>query len=257
MDSMTFLPPDISLLESILLIVVSAFTSGISAVMSIGGGVAYLAVLASIIPPAAVIPIHGAVQIGNNASRAVIQRKYIAWPVAVPFILGSIVGAILGGQIVFALPEDVLRIVLGAFILYTSWGPTQFRFTSGERARTVVAAIVGAVSTFLTMFIGATGPFVASSLGGYFPDRMVFVGSHALCMLFQHTIKVLVFGLLGFAFAPWLPLLAAIIASGVLGTVIGSRFLARLPEQTFRKALKIILTALALNLLAAGFGLYS
>ncbi len=254
---MTFLPPDISLLEGILLIVVSAFTSGVSAVMSIGGGVAYLAVLASIIPPAAVIPIHGAVQIGNNASRAIIQRRHIAWPVAVPFILGSIVGAGLGGQVVVALPEDVLRIVLGGFVLYTVWGKMQFRFTSGERARTVIATVVGTVSTFLTMFIGATGPFVATSLGNYFADRMIFVGTHALCMLFQHTIKVLVFGILGFAFAPWLPLLAMIIASGVLGTVVGSRFLSRLPEEMFRKALRIILTVLALNLLAAGFGLYS
>ncbi|MBO6784433.1 MAG: sulfite exporter TauE/SafE family protein [Alphaproteobacteria bacterium] len=254
---MTFLPPDITLLEATLLVVISAFTSGISAVMSIGGGVAYLAVLASIIPPAAVIPIHGAVQIGNNASRAWIQRAHIAWPIAVPFVLGSIAGAILGGQVVFALPEDVLRIVLGGFILYMVWGKMQFRFTSGERARSVVSAVVGAASTFLTMFIGATGPFVASSLGHYFADRMVFVGSHALCMLFQHTIKVVVFGILGFAFGPWIPLLALIILSGIFGTVIGSRFLARLPEETFRKALKIILTVLALNLLAAGFGLYS
>jgi len=75
-------------------------------------------------------------------------------------------------------------------------------------------------------------------------------------MLFQHTIKVLVFGILGFAFAPWLPLLALILLAGVFGTVVGSRALTWLPEDLFRKILKTVLTALALNLLAAGFGLY-
>jgi len=253
---MTYLPPDIGLIEAIALVAISVVTSAVSAATSIGGGVAFLAVLASLIPPAAVIPIHGVVQIGNNASRAIIQRRHIAWPIVVPFMAGSVVGAAIGGQIIFALPENILRIVLGAFVLYAMWGPMRFKMVSAGRALTIVSVIVGAISTFLTMFIGATGPFVASTLGHYFPDRHAFVGSHAGCMLFQHTIKVLVFGILGFAFAPWLPLLALILLAGVFGTVVGSRALTWLPEDLFRKILKTVLTALALNLLAAGFGLY-
>jgi hypothetical protein len=36
----------------------------------IGGGAALLAVMASLVPPAALIPVHGVVQVGSNLGRA-------------------------------------------------------------------------------------------------------------------------------------------------------------------------------------------
>ena len=71
-------------------------------------------------------------------------------------------------------------------------------------------------------------------------------------MTVQHGLKIVVFGLAGFAFLSWLPLIAAMIASGFLGTVYGTRLLDRLPEETFRRWFRIALTVLALNLLWQG-----
>lgn len=251
---MPFLPDGVTNLDATLLIAISTLTSAVSAAFSIGGGVAFLAVLASIVPPAAVIPLHGVVQIGSNLARAVIQRRHIMWQIVWPFIAGSFVGAFIGGQIVFQLPGDVLRIVLAVFILYATWGPKRFPMARGGR---LLSVATGVVSSFLTMFIGATGPFVSAVFGPMFPDRLVFVATHGACMLFQHTIKVAVFAFLGFAFAPWLPLLAAILAAGVVGTMIGTRMLGRMEEAFFRKVIRVALTILALNLLAIAFGLYA
>ncbi len=251
---MPLLPPEITTFDAILLIAVSTVTSAVSAAFSIGGGVAFLAVLASIVPPAAVIPLHGVVQVGSNLARAVIQRPHIMWKIVVPFLGGSFVGAFIGGQIVFQLPGDVLRIVLATFILYATWGPMKFRIAKGGN---LLSVVTGIVSSFLTMFIGATGPFVSSVFGPMFPDRLVFVATHGACMLFQHTIKVVVFAFLGFAFTPWIPLLAGILVAGVFGTMIGTRLLGRMEEAFFRKVIKFALTILALNLLAIAFGLYA
>ena len=115
---------------------------------------------------------------------------------------------------------------------------------------------MGAIASFLTMFFGATGPFVAAILAARLPDRQAFVGTHAVCMTAQHGLKVVVFGLLGFAFAPWLPLIVAMAATGFVGTVAGTRLLHLLPEQVFRKVLKAVLTLLALNLLLSAAGVW-
>ena len=68
--------------------------------------------------------------------------------------------------------------------------------------------------------------------------------------------KVVVFGFAGFAFANWLPLVAAMITSGYLGTIYGSAWLERLPEEIFRRWFKIGITLLALDMLRRGLMAY-
>jgi uncharacterized membrane protein YfcA len=86
-------------------------------------------------------------------------------------------------------------------------------------------------------------------------QRTAQVATHAMCMTIQHALKVAAFGWLGFAFGDWLPLMLAMIASGFLGTWLGTRLLERLPEDVFKTVLKWLLTLIALDLLrrAAGF----
>ena len=71
-------------------------------------------------------------------------------------------------------------------------------------------------------------------------------------MTVQHSLKIVVFGLAGFAFAEWIPLVAAMIASGYAGTIWGTQLLERLPEERFRFWFKILLTVLALDMLRRG-----
>ena len=250
---MEFLPPDMDMLATSLLVVISFAGAFITAAMGIGGGVIMIAFMATLMPAAAVIPVHGVVQVGANITRAVIQRAHIDWKTSAYFILGSVVGVSIGGSIVVTLPTDILRAGLGLFILYTVWGP-KLKFVA-EGYFTV--SLIGLVASFLTMFFGATGVFIAGLLNqrGYAPQQ--FIGTHAICMGAQHTLKIIVFGFLGFAFADWLGVTVMMLAGGLVGTLLGSLVLNRLPKEVFARGLKIILTLLALNLLAMAAGFYS
>jgi uncharacterized membrane protein YfcA len=248
------LPPDMSLVVGLVLIVVAFLGSAITAGLGIGGGLTVITVLASLVPAAAVIPIHGIVQLGSNVGRAAVQRAHVNWSIMTYFIFGSLIGAAVGGSVVVQLPEAVLKTVLGLFILYSIWGPTQLRLSNIGRT---TMGITGAVSTFLTMFIGASGPFVLAVLAPQLSERRALVGTHAACMVIQHTLKLIVFGILGFAFGPWLPLVAAMIVAGIFGTLLGSWLLHSAPEALFRKVLKVTLTALAANLLLSAAGVYA
>ncbi len=53
---------------------------------------------------------------------------------------------------------------------------------------------------------------------------------------------------LGFNFGDWLPLMSAMIATGFLGTWMGTRLLERMPEALFKTVLKWLLTILSLDL---------
>ena len=51
------------------------------------------------------------------------------------------------------------------------------------------------------------------------------------------------------ALAPYLPLMAAMVATATLGNLIGSRVLNRIPEHAFRLTFRVVMTGLALRLL--------
>ena len=54
--------------------------SFITVVLGIGGGALLLAIMASFLPAAALIPVHGVVQFGSNSTRAALLRDGIQWP---------------------------------------------------------------------------------------------------------------------------------------------------------------------------------
>ena len=224
---------------------VSFVTSFITAAFGIGGGVVLLAVMASLMPPAALIPVHGLVQLGSNGGRAALMWREARWGVFGAFTAGALVGVALASTVVVRLPGDALRIGLGAFILWSVFGrPPAFMRDS--------AAIAGGFSSFLTMFFGGTGSFVAAYVKTLGLDRIGHVATHSVLMTMQHLLKSVAFGFLGFAFGTWLPLIAAMIASGFLGTVIGRRVLMRIEERRFRFILSAILVLLALRLIVDG-----
>jgi len=74
-------------------------------------------------------------------------------------------------------------------------------------------------------------------------------------MVGQHLLKVIAFGLLGVALVEWLPLIAAMIVSGFIGTVSGTKLLEKMPEHLFQIVLKILLTLIALDLLRRAAGI--
>jgi uncharacterized membrane protein YfcA len=250
---MIFLPPGIDLATALLLIGVSFFTSALTAAFGIGGGVAMLGALAGSVSPNVVIAVHGVVQLGSNLGRAILQRQHAHWPAILRFLLGAIVGVALGAWLFVSLPERILLGVLGLFILTMVWVPKP-RIPGLSSAGMVVG---GAFSSVLTMFVGATGPFIQAILLPLKLDRKGLIATHAVMMTAQHLLKVVAFSFIGVALMPWLPLMAAMIASGFLGTVLGTRLLEKMPERLFQMILKILLTLIALDLLrrAAGFRL--
>jgi uncharacterized protein len=254
---MSFLPdflfPDtLSAASALLLISVSFLTSALTAALGLGGGIALLAIMASVMPIGALIPVHGVVQLGSNTGRALVQIRHLDRAILFWFASGSLFGAWIGGHLVVTLPDAPLKIGLGLFILWSVWGrkPVFRKLPRG------LLAAGGLGATILTMFFGATGPVVGGLISSLVPDRQTFVATHAACMTLQHCLKVIVFGFLGFAFGPWIPLLAAMVFTGFLGTLTGTHLLGRMPETTFRKGFKLVMTLLALNLLIQALRLF-
>ena len=238
-------PPGMADSVALVLLAASFAASFITVAFGIGGGAALLAVMATLMPPAALIPVHGVVQTGSNLGRALTTFGHTHWPAVPAFVAGSVIGAGAGGMVVVNIPPAFVQIGVGLFIIWSV-------LATAPRAIRDWPLAIGAVSSFLTMFFGATGVFVATFTKSLALDRHSHVATHAVLMTVQHGIKTATFGLLGFGFGPWLGFVIAMIAAGFLGTLAGRLVLDRMGDIRFRRALDLVLLVIAVRLVMGG-----
>lgn len=243
-----FLPDALSPAIAALFIAASFFTSALTAAVGIGGGVALLALMGASLPVASLIPVHGLVQFGSNSGRAWHQRVHVVWPVLLPFAAGALIGAAAGASVTLRLPDAPMKLALGCFILLITW----LKVPPLAKLGNLGIAAAGLAVALLSMLFGASGPLVAAFFEKSLENRLETVATGGAAMIMVHGLKVLAFALAGFAFTRWLPLCAAMIASGYAGTLFGTSMLHRIPEANFRLGFRLVLSALALDLIRRG-----
>jgi uncharacterized protein len=226
------------------LVLVSVLTSAVTAAIGVGGGLLMIMAMAQVMPAAALIPVHGMVQLGSNAGRTVLTWRHVDRALLAAFLPGVVLGALVAAWLLVRLPPGVLELCIAGFVFYSCWGPGLPKRALG-RAGTLLA---GALTTLLSSLVGASGPMVAAFIKQGAEGRLGKVATFSACMSAQHLTKAFVFWVAGFVFRDWLALMLAMVAAGFLGTWLGLRLLHRLSEQRFDTLFKWALTLLALRL---------
>jgi uncharacterized protein len=241
----SLLPATLEPFAALLLILFSVMTSMITASFGVGGGLLLLLLMALWLPPVALIPVHGMIQLGSNGGRALLTWRSIDWRLIAAFAPGVVAGALLAAWLLVELPVWLWQFSIAAFVLYLCWGPRLPALALGVPG----TLLAGLLTTFASMFVGATGPLVAAFVKQVQRDRFATVATFATAMTLQHAPKALVFGFAGFVFLDWLAFIAAMIVAGLAGTWIGIHLLRHISDRRFALTLNILLTLLALRLL--------
>ncbi|NIO16546.1 MAG: TSUP family transporter [Deltaproteobacteria bacterium] len=227
------------------LIIVSFLSSTLTAIIGMGGGTLLISFMPLFLPPAALVPVHGVVQLASNASRALFGFRDIAWHVFMPFAAGALVGMAAGSRFVVRLPSRYILLALACFILLVTWLPR----TWFDRPLPGKFLTLGVAQGFLTLIVGATGPLNPPFLLREGLKRDTIVVTQAVMMTALHAMKVVTFGLLGFLFNPYIVLMGGMVVAVSLGSYAGTRLRERLPEEFFRKLFKAVITLLALRMI--------
>jgi len=247
MDMITsFLPDTISLTGAIALIFINLLCSFISTALSLGGGLLMLVSLSFIVPPIALVPVHGIIQLGSNFARIFVSLKDLDIKIILPFIGGTLIGSFFGANVVEILSPALGQIGVGLFILYSLFG----KFPKLGKKYIFFGGI--ASSTMSVMF-GASGPLVATLIKNMNFNPIKHVATHGSMMTFQHLFKSIAYFFIGFSFEQYLPLVSIMILVGFLGTYLGKLVLISKGQSYFKKILSIILFFGAIRLIYFGF----
>ena len=159
-----------------------------------------------------------------------IMWRNVMRPAVLPFVVGSVVGAAAGARVFVALHHIAGAVILGAFILLVTWMPKLGRF-GAERSR---FGVLGFVTTFLGVFVSATGTLLAPFVGGVDagPPRPCRDHGRADDDLASRQGRGV--RLHRLRRRPLVPLMVAMIATGAVGNWIGEVALHRTTERRLR-----------------------
>ena len=238
--------------SSLAILCLAAFaTSVVSAVLGMAGGSMLLVVMLLYLDPVDAIPIHGIVQLTSNANRTLIHAKSLKKNLLLPFSLLVLPAGMLTLPLAQHAPAETLRLAIGVFVLVATW-QSRWLLLGLDPARVAERprfALLGAVTGGLSPIVGATGPFIAPFFLGLNLTRFELIGTKAACQAITHLAKIVLFGIAGFAFAEFVPLMLGMAACVVGGTYFGTRMLRKIDDSLFITLYKVALTAVAIRLI--------
>ena len=236
------------LVDIAILTVAVFFTSALTTATGVGGGTILLALMLQIMPPAAAIPVHGAVQAVSNGWRIWLLRDHFVWPLILRFGLPMPLGVALGLWLFQELPKETVQILIGCTILLTLFSRSLKALRERDLPLWAFVPLGFAVGA-LNMVVGVVVPVLSAFLIRRDLSREKIVSTISVFSLIGHVLKVIGFSLVGFSFAEYGWAIVIMIPAIIVGTYFGRHLLSRLSDALFQNAMKVVLAFLALKLI--------
>lgn len=229
------------------------FTSTLSGVFGMAGGLLLLAVLLAMLPVATAIAVQGAIQIVANGSRAWFSRAYIEWRILGIICLGLLAAAIL--LFILRYTPDLATVCIAIGLLpILVWIPKDWLALDASKPHH--AFLCGLLGGGLNLAVGVSGPTVDIFFIRTLMDRRKIIATKAATQVVSHAAKVVFYGGLATAMDAddWLLVLVAA-PFAVAGTNLGYHILQRMSDEGFRRWTRWIVTAIGVFYMVRGLSL--
>lgn len=234
----------------VVILVTVFFTSLLSGILGMAGGMILMAVLVSTLTVAAAMILHGAVQATANGSRAWFLRSHIRWEILPSYALGAVIAVGIFMLLVFVPHPGFVLIMVGLF----PWLARLSKRLKGLNVlKPLTAVICGIFVTAAQLLAGASGPLLDVFYLNTPLTRQEIVANKAVTQTLGHLIKILYYGLfIGVAaeLASWYIAVAMVIA--VAGTRAGTMILEKWSDTEFQRISQIIILTIATICIAQG-----
>ena len=205
-----------------------------------------MAIIASLVDTAYIVPLHATVQLTSTSTRLILFFKHIKWKIILFFLVGVLPGAFLGIYVFNLLDKNIIKLLMGIFILLITYLPKSKKEITSSFANFLP---VGFVSGMIGIFFGAIGPFIAPFFVRKDVIKEELVATKATCQAITHIIKIPMFGFIGANVLVHWNILLYLCVAVIVGTIVGKNMLSKMSDKTFKKIFNVLLTIIALRII--------
>lgn len=187
----------------------------------------------------------------GNLGRITFFRHGLDKKLILIFGVPSVILAVLGALLVNYTPQDVLKLILGFFLLIfsiTSIAKPDFKFKPSKR-NTVIG---GGLSGFLAGLIGTGGALRGAFLTSFNLKKNVYIATAAAIALAVDITRIPIYfgsGFLEQQFYAYLPFLFII---AIAGSYTGKKVVDKIPQSSFRKFVLAVIALISLKFIYEG-----
>jgi len=238
------------MLSMFLLFFLTTFGSLITSLTGLGGGTLILAGLLLVYPPELAIPLHSFTQFSANALRAGIFFKEVKWRVVFFYGLLMLPAAWGAAHIFDALNPSILKLLVACFILFSIF-PWKVKPKHEPSPRTFV--MLGALSGFMGVFVGAIGPAVVPFFNRLKISREGILSTKSAGQMVLQLSKIIAFsGAAGINFISLKDHIGLLVLGTLVGVLISIPLGKKISDQKFDLAVNILLGLIAIKVLIEG-----
>ena len=221
-----------SLLVIAIILGAALFTSFVSSIFGMLGGLLLMAVLITIMSTGSAMVLHGLIQFVSNSYRAFLNRKAIQWRIISVFLIGAIAALCSLAFVSFVPNEATVLIALGLLPFIAAGVPNRLAL---DISRPYMPMLVGLIVVPVNVLTGVGGPILDIFFQRVSLTRHQVVATKAVIQALAHTTKIIYFGILVSSTQNWpnAPLLFCAFFFTVIGTNAGKHVLDNLNDKTF------------------------
>jgi uncharacterized protein len=225
------------------------FSSFISGVFGMAGGMILLGVLLNYLDVAAGMIFFSIIQLFANGSRAWQWRRYVLWPVFQWYVLGAAIAFALMFAAAFVPDKAMVYLSLGLMPFAVEVLPARYRPNIEWRG---VPFVTGILTTIVQVLAGVGGLFLDVFFQKSMLDRKTTNATKAVVQSLSHVIRAAYFGsIAGFARVPLWACVPAILLA-IAGTSLAPFVIERMTDHGFRRWTRVVIFAVSAVYLVRG-----
>ena len=191
--------------------------------------------------------------ISGNISKITIFKQGLNWKILMIFGIPSILLALLGASLIDQVPQDIMKLILGIFLIVFSisaFVKPDLKIPSTNK--NLVAG--GAVSGFLAGLIGTGGALRASFLTGLGLEKFTYIATAASIALVTDATRIPIYVSQGFLDEQYYWYIPILIGIAVFGSYVGKKIVTRIDNTIFRKIVSVAIILASIKFVADGIG---
>jgi uncharacterized membrane protein YfcA len=187
----------------------------------------------------------------GNLSRIIFFRQGFDKKIILQFGVPSILFSLLGALMIGVLPQPVLKLVLGIFLITTSVSfLIKPELKIHAKASTFIAG--GSVTGFITALVGTGGALRATLLQGFNIEKVKYIATAATIALATDATRIPVYISQGFLIEQYFIYIPILFGIAISGSFIGRRIVKRINQELFRKIVLVAIILVSIKFIIDG-----